>query len=177
LLESLPTAGSIVRLGLIPVTVCDDPELGTEEDEMEATLTPPWPETRVTMAGVVEVPVFMMAAPSVGVMVTPPVLATGSVSRPPGALVVIGLPPLSPMNAPQPPLTGRPPLRPTPPLHPVACSGGAGNIGWLGLPPPPPGCWLTSGLGEGCGWPGVFLPPADPGVRRPAEPGVNGPWL
>lgn len=177
MLESLPTAGSIVRLGLIPVTVCDDPELGTEEDEMEATLTPPWPETRVTMAGVVEVPVFMMAAPSVGVMVTPPVLATGSVSRPPGALVVIGLPPLSPMNAPQPPLTGRPPLRPTPPLHPVACSGGAGNIGWLGLPPPPPGCWLTSGLGEGCGWPGVFLPPADPGVRRPAEPGVNGPWL
>lgn len=177
MLESLPTAGSIVRLGLIPVTVCDDPELGTEEDEMEATLTPPWPETRVTMAGVVEVPVFMMAAPSVGVMVTPPVLATGSVSRPPGALVVIGLPPLSPMNAPQPPLTGRPPLRPTPPLHPVACSGGAGNMGWLGLPPPPPGCWLTSGLGEGCGWPGVFLPPADPGVRRPAEPGVNGPWL
>ena len=177
MLESLPTAGSIVRLGLIPVTVCDDPELGTEEDEMEATLTPPWPETRVTMAGVVEVPVFMMAAPSVGVMVTPPVLATGSVSRPPGALVVIGLPPLSPMNAPQPPLTGRPPLRPTPPLHPVVCSGGAGNIGWLGLPPPPPGCWLTSGLGEGCGWPGVFLPPADPGVRRPAEPGVNGPWL
>ena len=177
MLESLPTAGSIVRLGLIPVTVCDDPELGTEEDEMEATLTPPWPETRVTMAGVVEVPVFMMAAPSVGVMVTPPVLATGSVSRPPGALVVIGLPPLSPMNAPQPPLTGRPPLRPTPPLHPEACSGGAGNMGWLGLPPPPPGCWLTSGLGEGCGWPGVFLPPADPGVRRPAEPGVNGPWL
>ena len=177
MLESLPTAGSIVRLGLIPVTVCDDPELGTEEDEMEATLTPPWPETRVTMAGVVEVPVFMMAAPSVGVMVTPPVLATGSVSRPPGALVVIGLPPLSPMNAPQPPLTGRPPLRPTPPIHPVACSGGAGNMGWLGLPPPPPGCWLTSGLGEGCGWPGVFLPPADPGVRRPAEPGVNGPWL
>ena len=177
MLESLPTAGSIVRLGLIPVTVCDDPELGTDEDEMEATLTPPWPETRVTMAGVVEVPVFMMAAPSVGVMVTPPVLATGSVSRPPGALVVIGLPPLSPMNAPQPPLTGRPPLRPTPPLHPVACSGGAGNMGWLGLPPPPPGCWLTSGLGEGCGWPGVFLPPADPGVRRPAEPGVNGPWL
>lgn len=176
MLESVPTAGSIVRLGLIPVTVGDEPELGTEEAEMEATLTPPCPDTRVTIAGVVEVPVFMMAVPSVGVMVTPPVLGTDSVSRPPGALVVIGLPPLSPMKAPQPPLTGRPPLRPTPPLHPVAWSGGAGNIGWLGLPPPPC-CWLTSGLGDGCGWPGVFLPPAEPGVRRPAEPGVSGPWL
>ena len=40
MLESVPTAGSIVRLGLIPVTVCDEPELGTEEAEMEATLTP-----------------------------------------------------------------------------------------------------------------------------------------
>ena len=119
------------------MTVDDDPELGTEEAEMEATLTPPCPDTRVTIAGVVDVPVFMMAVPSVGVMVTPPVLATDSVSRPPGALVVIGLPPFSPMNAPQPPLTGRPPLRPIPPLHPVAWSGGAGSIGWLGLPPPP----------------------------------------
>ena len=41
MLESVPTAGSIVRLGLIPVTVDDDPELGTEEAEMVATLTPP----------------------------------------------------------------------------------------------------------------------------------------
>lgn len=40
MLESLLTAGSIVRLGLIPVTVGDEPELGTEEAEMEATLTP-----------------------------------------------------------------------------------------------------------------------------------------
>ena len=41
MLESVPTAGSIVRLGLIPVTVGDEPELETEEAEMEATLTPP----------------------------------------------------------------------------------------------------------------------------------------
>ena len=69
-------------------------------------------------------PVFIMAVPSVGVMVTPPVLATGSVSLPPDALVVIGLPPFSPMKAPH------PPLRPTPPTHPEPrWSGGAGNIG------------------------------------------------
>ena len=66
MLESVPTAGSIVRLGLIPVTVGDEPELGTEEAEMEATLTPPCPDTRVTIAGVVEVPVFMMAVSTRG---------------------------------------------------------------------------------------------------------------
>jgi len=41
LLESVLTAGSMVRLGLIPVTVVDEPELGTQEAEIEATLTPP----------------------------------------------------------------------------------------------------------------------------------------
>lgn len=42
------------------------------------------------------------------------------------------------------------------------------------MPPPPlfGWCWPMSGLGEG--WPGVFLPPADPGVSRPADPGVPG---
>ena len=40
LLESVPTAGSIVKLGLTPVTVCEEPELETEEAEIEATLTP-----------------------------------------------------------------------------------------------------------------------------------------
>ena len=40
LLESVATAGSIVKLGLTPVTVCEEPELETEEAEIEATLTP-----------------------------------------------------------------------------------------------------------------------------------------
>ena len=152
-----------------------------EEEGTEVTVTVPWPDTLVTTKGVVEVPVFTTTAPSGGVEVIvtlPAVLATGSVEML-VALVVTGLPPFRPMKAPQPPRTGWPPFRPTPPFHPVPCSGGAGSMGWFGLPPPPACCCCCpSGLGEGWGWPGVFLPDtAEPGVTRPALPGVRGPWL
>jgi hypothetical protein len=121
LLGSKGPAGSMVRLGLDVTIDWVAPKLEAEEMETEVTLTGPWPETRVNMAGVVEVVVFITEAPSpaaAGVIVTPPAeLATGSPGCETGTLVVVtGLPPFRPMKAPQPPLTGRPPLRPRPPL-------------------------------------------------------------